>query len=288
MKSGASRRLPWLSEVGRLALRPEVFAILAPLIKERTGIHFAPSEIDILADKLSPRVIDAGFDSMLDYYYFIRYDDADGREFVALTDALLIHETYFFRELEPLRMAMSSLVEPAARAGRRPRIWSAACATGEEPLTLAMLAADCGILPSVEIVASDLSARALERAQRSDFNRRSLRSVPNGGLAEKYLERDGERMRVRADLARAISWRQINLVTPPPVEETGVFDLICCRNVLIYFSEDTISQVLHGLAARLAPTGMLLVGVSESLLRFGSLFRCEERGGVFFYQKGAL
>lgn len=273
--------------MARIPLRPEVFAILAPLIQERTGIHFAPTEIDILAEKISPRVIEAGFDSMLDYYYFLRYDDADGREFVALADALLIHETYFFRELEPLRMAISTVVEPAVRAGRRPRIWSAACATGEEPLTLAMLAAEREILSSVEIVASDLSARALDRAQRGDFNRRSLRSVPNGGLAERYLARDGERMRVRPELTKAVSWRQINLVSPPPIEETGVFDLICCRNVLIYFSEETISQVLHGLAARLTPGGMLLVGVSESLLRFGSLFRCEERGGVFFYQKGA-
>lgn len=273
--------------MARLALKPEVFAILARLIEERAGIHFAASEIDVLAEKVSPRAIDAGFDSLLDYYYLMRYDDPDGRELTALTQSLLIHETYFFRELEPLRMAVSTVVAPLVRAGQRARIWSAACATGEEPLTIAMIAADKGILRDVEIVATDLSAPALDRARRGEFNRRALRSVPNAGLAEKYLEREGDRVRVKPEVAAAIKWGEANLLALPPVEETGLYDVICCRNVLIYFSEETVTRVLRGLASRLSPAGILLVGISESLLRFGTMFCCEERGGVFFYQKSA-
>ena len=82
--------------------------------------------------------------SLLDYYYFLRYDDDGKVELERLVEALLVHETYFFRELEPLQVLVEHFVEPLVKQGMRPRIWCAACATGEEPLTLAMLLASAG------------------------------------------------------------------------------------------------------------------------------------------------
>ena len=269
-----------------LPLRPPVFAILSALIEERSGLHYELADMDMIADRLSARAVEAGFDSLLDYYYYLRYDDASRAELDALLDALVINETYFFRELDSLKRMISEFIEPLVASGKRPRVWCAACSTGEEPLTLAMLLSDRGLLPGVEIVASDLSGRALARAQAGEFGPRSIRQLPPNGLDARFLVavKDG-RVRVREDLAQEIQWLRVNLVDTEAVASLGAFDVIACRNVLIYFSDDTAKRVLASLSGALQPGGALLVGVSESLLRFGSSLACEERGGVFFYRK---
>jgi chemotaxis protein methyltransferase CheR len=271
---------------GILPLRPQVFAILSALIEERCGLHYELAELDIIADKLSTRAVEAGFESLLDYYYYLRYDAAAAGELDALVDALVVNETYFFRELESLRRAVSDFIAPVVAAGGRPRVWSAACATGEEPFTLAMLLADRGILDKVEIVASDISTRALARAASGEYGSRSLRQIPPDGIADRWLVKSESRIRVRDELRGAIQWRRLNLVDTDFAAALGAFDVILCRNVLIYFRDETAIKVLRRLTAALRPGGALLVGVSESLLRFGTSLSCEERGRVFFYRKG--
>src|SRR5687768_10123504 len=118
---------------------PQLFAILSGLVEERVGLHYGPSERDLFLDKVQVRALEVGFDSLLDYYYYLRYDDPNGTELDQLAEALVVHETYFFRELEPLAVAVDDVIGPRVAAGQRARIWSAACATGEEPLTAAML-----------------------------------------------------------------------------------------------------------------------------------------------------
>src|SRR3954462_10757075 len=136
-----------------LALSPQVFAILSALIEERIGIHYSLTDRDILAEKASTRAVEAGFDSLLDYYYFLRYDDDSARELDALIDALVVNETYFFREFDQLLVLVDEFLVPKVAAGARPRLWSAASSSGEEPLTVAMLLAERGCLEKVEIVA---------------------------------------------------------------------------------------------------------------------------------------
>lgn len=269
-----------------LPLRPQVFAILSALIEEHSGLHYELSDIDMVADKLSTRALDAGFDSLLDYYYYLRYDDSSRAELDALLDTLVVNETYFFRELDSLQRMVTDFVAPHAIAGKRPRIWCAASSTGEEPLTLAMLLADQRLLDKVEIVATDISSRALARAQAGDFGPRSLRNIPPGGIHTRWLDvAENGRMKVRQELRDAIQWRRLNLLDEATIASLGTFDAIACRNVLIYFRDDTARRVLGSLTAALRPGGALLVGVSESLLRFGTSLTCEERGGVFFYKK---
>jgi chemotaxis protein methyltransferase CheR len=170
--------------------------------------------------------------------------------------------------------------------GARPRIWSAACATGEEPLTLAMLLDQRGLLDDVELVGSDISARALERARRGRYGPRSLRDVGPPALVARYLQREaGGTVRVAPRLVDAVRWRRINLQAPAEVEAAGRFDFILCRNVLIYFQDETAVRVVARLSDTLSPGGVLLVGVSESLLRFGTQLDCEEHGRVFLYRK---
>jgi chemotaxis protein methyltransferase CheR len=268
-----------------LDLSPQVFAILSALIEDRTGLHYSLLDRGLLASKAGLRAEEAGFDSLLDYYYFLRYDPGGERELIALTEALVVNETHFFRELSPLQTLVEGFVAPWVRAGRRPRIWSAACSTGEEPLSLAMLLDSQGLLDQVELVASDISSRALQVARDGRYGRRSVRQIPSPALYARYLRIEGDRYFVERRLIEAVRWCQINLTDDAAVRGLGTFDAIICRNVLIYFSDETVQVVVERLGQNLSRDGVLLVGVSESLLRFGSAFVGEELGGVFVYRK---
>jgi chemotaxis protein methyltransferase CheR len=264
-----------------------VLAILSALVEERTGLHYGLADHPVLAEKAGFRAAEAGFESLLDYYYFLRYDEGAEREMDALVDALVVGETYFFRELPPLRVVVDLAAEEVARDGR-PRIWSAACATGEEPLTLAMLLDERGLLDEVELVASDLSVRALERARSGRHGPRSLRDGAPEALVARYLRREADgAVRVAPRLVERVRFRRTNLLDAERVRASGPFDVVLCRNVLIYFSDATAVRVTDHLASALVPGGVLLVGVSESLLRFGTGLACEEHGSVFVYRKPA-
>lgn len=269
-----------------LPLSPPVFSILSGVVAERAGLHFDTSHLQVFAEKACARAVEAGFESMLDYYYYLRYDPGGARELSGLVEALVVGETYLFRELPPLETAVSAFVEPLLAAGKRPRIWSAACATGEEPHTLSMLLAARGLLDQVDLVASDINASALQRARTGRFSRRSVRqAVPP--FASPWLEITEGAVSVKPPITSAIEWRQLNLIDGDAVAALGTFDVILCRNVLIYFSDDTVRRVVGRLIASLNPGGALFVGVSESLLRFGLPLLCEEQNGIFLYRKAA-
>jgi chemotaxis protein methyltransferase CheR len=268
-----------------LRLSPQVFAILATFIEERLGMHFDPDDAPVLADKLAPRAAELGLDSLLDYYYFLKYDAAGAREVDALVEALVVGETYFFREAAQLEVLCDEILEPLVhRDGPAPRVWCAASASGEEPLTLAMMLDARGLLGGVELVATDLSLRALERARAGDYGKRSLRSLPPGVIG-RWIDFDGDRARVTPRLREAVRWERLNLVDRAAIARLGAFDAILCRNVLIYFRDETIRRVAESLRAALRPGGHLLIGASESLLRFGTPLECYERGGAFFYRR---
>ena len=263
---------------------PQVLAILAALVEERVGLHYGQTDRELFADRTSTRALEAGFTSLLDYYYFLRYDEGSTTEFNALVDALVVGETYLFRELEPLQVLVSDFLLPAIAAGRRPRVWSAACATGEEPLSLAMLLASHDALSKVELVASDISPRSLARAARGELGLRALRGPLPAGV-EPWVTVTAGRPVIAQSVRDAIRWCQVNICDPAAVRALGSFDAVLCRNVLIYFSDETTLRVVQTLADALTVDGTLLVGVSESLLRFGTALQCEEHRGVFLYRK---
>lgn len=268
-----------------LPLTPALLAILTHLIEERTGLHYGPEHKDVLADKLSRRADERGLDSLLDYYYFLRYDEAAGAELTKLVDALVVNETYFYREQDQLRVLVHTIL-PRLRDGDRPlRVWCAACSTGEEPLTLAMILDEEGVRDRVEIVASDVSTRALARARSGVYSGRAFRAIPDTARERFMTRAESNALRVHDRVRERVEWRHVNLMDQAAISALGVFDAIVTRNVLIYFRDETIVRVVTSLGAALRPGGYLLVGASESLLRFGTEFQCEEHGGAFFYRK---
>ncbi len=267
-----------------LPLTP-VFSILSSLIEDRVGLCYGNADRDLLALRLAERAAKTGFDSLLDYYYFLRYDPQSEAEFETLVNLLVVNETFFFRELAPLEVLVSQVVAPLAQTGKTPRIWCAACSTGAEPLTLAMLLAEHGLLGKVELIASDISTSAIDRARTGEHRRRSLRSGPSPALAAKWLDVRENAVLVHPTLQQAVDWRRLNILDNEGVRALGLFDVILCRNVLIYFRDATVVRVVSDLAAQLCPGGLLAVGISESLNRFGTALTCEEMGGVFVYRK---
>jgi chemotaxis protein methyltransferase CheR len=276
-------------------MTPQVFAILSGLIEERLGLWYALADKPLLEGKVSTRALELGFDSALDYYYFLRYDDPNGAELDLLTETLVVNETFFFREYDQLQMALSRFIVPSilpsddsglsSSPGARPRIWSAACATGEEPATIAMWLAERGYLDQVEIVASDISGAALAVAKAGRYRLRSLRQIPDGVEPKRWIESDGNTLVLQPRIRDAIQWRKLNVLDEAAVRSLGELDVIFCRNMLIYFRDDVVKRIVEQLAQRLKPGGVLLVGVSESLMRFGTTLSCEEHDGVFIYRK---
>lgn len=264
---------------------PQLFLLLASLVEERSGLHYSPQDQSLFAEKVSARMSDAGFESALDYYYFLRYDPKGGDELSALIDALVVGETYLFRELDALTAAMEHVIRPAIAERGRARVWSAGCATGEEPFTLAMMCAEEGNLDKLELVATDVSNKALARARAGQLSTRALRTADQSPFLRALTERFVKEHRMAPVITGAIDFRRESLIALAPPPERKNLDLILCRNVLIYFRDDVVRNVVHMLADRLRPGGRLLVGASESLLRFGTFLRCEERSGAFFYVK---
>jgi chemotaxis protein methyltransferase CheR len=264
----------------------QVFSITSQFIEDHCGLHYEAMDRDLLAQKVSERAIELGFDSLLDYYYLLRYDDQGGRELQKLVEALVVHETYFFREFEPLRVLVASVIPEMLADRAAVRIWCAACATGEEPYTLAMMVARAGLADRVRIVASDVSERALDHARAGRYSSRALRRIPPNAPSGGWIE-DAGGVRVPDDVRSRTEWCRVNLIDADAVRALGEFDVVLCRNVLIYFSDATVVRVAQSLAEALRPGGVLVVGAAESLLRFGTAFQCEERGGAFLYRRPA-
>lgn len=268
-----------------LELTPQLFAIFSQLVEEECGLHYSPSDRPLFESKLAAQASELGFDSLLDFYYRLRYDDPDGVERRALVQALVVHETYLFRELPPLEQLCDGYLREVIATRGRARVWSAACSTGEEPTTLAMLLDARGMLDQVEIVASDISAAAIAKARTGRFGRRALRDTVPIDLVTRYLEVSSTGVGVTPRITEAIRYFTLNLRDEERARELGTFDAILCRNVLIYFRDAEIVRVVSMLRDQLSPDGVLLVGVSESLLRFGTSLECEERAGSFFYRR---
>lgn len=289
-EAGGYRGEPAGYSAAILGFSDSAFTLLRDLIAQHTGVFFGDERRDQLADKLSDLVASLGMTSFLDYYYLLRYDSQREQHWVALVDRLAVPETYFWRQPEQI-LAFAQIVAPqhlVAHPGRPLRVWSAACCSGEEPISLA-IALDqeklLGRMP-LEIVASDASPALIERARSGLYGERSFRSLPPE-LRARYFHSHGERWRADPKVHDLIRWTTANLVDPVPVRALANVDVIFCRNVFIYFADETISRVIQWFAEGLAEDGRLFLGASESLTRLETAFELSELGSAFVYVKAA-
>lgn len=272
-----------------LGISDAAFVLLRDLIADRAGVFYDDSKRDILADKLSAIVVSRGLSSFLDYYYRLRYDEDAAAYWTELLDQLAVPETFFWRQPEQM-LAVANVIAPchfARRPGAPLRIWSAACCSGEEPLSIAIALAEAGILAEhpVEIVASDGSVAMVERARRGVYGERSFRNLP-AALRDRYFRAESGVWRIDPGIHARVRWTTVNLMDAEGVRPLAVSDVIFCRNVFIYFSDDAITQVANSFARGLSADGHLFLGASESLTRLATPFELAEVAGAFVYVKG--
>jgi chemotaxis protein methyltransferase CheR len=273
---------------GRRTASATALLLLRDLIVQRTGVFYSDARIDMLDERLEEMVAARGFPSLLDYYYLLRYDPDAETAWRELMDRLAVPETYFWRQPEQIE-ALAEAVLPrlqAARTGRPVRVWSAACCTGEEPLSIAMALDEGGWfarLP-IEIVASDASAALVERARAGVYGERSLRNLSPARRA-RWFRREGTGWRIDPALHARVRWTTANLLDEGEAGPLARADVVFCRNVLIYFSDDAIRKVARMLAAHMPADGWLFLGASESLMRLSTDFVMGEVGSAFAYTR---
>jgi len=271
-----------------LGLQASALALVRDVIHERLGVYYENSRFDILADRIAPLVAASGFSSFLDYFYLLKYDGDSADQWAQVMDAISVPESYFWREMDQVHALTTHLMPELARRTSGPiRIWSVPCASGEEPLTLALVLDQQGWFgrATIEIHAGDASRAALARAAAGLYRERAFRSLPQHHR-DRYFRACGDKWQVDPKLhARVTSWRQINLMDPADARMIGLADVIFCRNVFIYFSEQGVRQVVGAFADAKPAAAYLCVGASESLLRLTNRFELEEIGGAFIYVK---
>ena len=244
----------------------EALDLVAELVLRESGIRVQPGQHPALRSAVARALPNGDPAAFLD----LVANPVEGpRAIATLSDEVTIKETFFYRDRQQLdTIAWRSLLERAQAAGSQEvRVWCAACATGEEAYTLALLACEAfaPASPPVRILATDISSAALEASRAGRYRERSLRTVAPS-LRAQYFEPDGEQLLVGGRVRSIVTFAQHNLVTGtmPPLGETA-FDLIICRNVLIYFDGETADRVIDGLQRSLRPDGTLILGSADVL-----------------------
>lgn len=251
------------------ALSPAALDAAADEVRQLTGLIFQPSRRTDFSVALTHAMRRANERNPARYFSRVRSEPPLLDELIA---EITIGETYFFRD--PAQLAVvQQLAFNSFAPDRRLRVWSAGCASGEEPYTLAMMLRACGRASS-EVIGTDLSRESLARARKAEYTRWSLRGVPEEAIRTHFEPVDRRVTPVRA-VRDAVDFRYLNLAEdsyPSPAAGVWHMDVILCRNVLIYLDQETVKRVAERLIASLSSDGWLFVGSADPML--GNLVPC--------------
>lgn len=267
-------------------LTAENFRFLCQTVYEESGIVLDDSKGYLLEARLVPVARDEGAASLDGLCNLIR--SMGGRRVRdKVVEAMTTNETLFFRDLAPFQ-TLETVVIPELlekwKGSRALRFWSAACSSGQEPYSLAMMWLDMGNLPKeIEILGTDISAEILDKARGGQY----MQLEVNRGLPAKYLVRHFTRQNMQWEISSSIRamvrWKKFNLKDNPVL--LGTFDVVLCRNVLIYFDIETKRKILRNIRKTLVPGGYLILGSSETTLNIDETFGRRQVGRAILYQK---
>jgi chemotaxis protein methyltransferase CheR len=271
------------------AISVEEYARLCDFFYRRTGIMFTEAKRYYIERRVFERMASTGSATFAHYFARLRME-LDG-EVEQVINAVTVNETYFYREDHQFRCLTSDLLEQRLKVkapAETLRIWSAPCSTGEEPYSIAIWLLE-NWPPvddhNVEIVGSDIDTRAVEAAGAGYYGRRALsRLTP--GVVERYFEPAGEeRWRIVEELRESVAFSAVNLMDATQTRSQGAFDVIFCRNVLIYFNDESRRVAAENLYERLKPGGFLCLGHTESMSRISALFDVRRYADAIVYQR---
>lgn len=253
----------------------EIFSFIASIVTRITGVQLGEKQRHMVESRLRKRVLEMDLGDLNAYYRY--FQDNEQIETQALVSLLTTHHTYFFREalhfefLE--REGIQNLIpQIRARADKTLRVWSAACSRGQEVYSLAMVLDRTlkGMAPDLkfEIYGTDVDHDSVAIAQNGVFHRKDIKEVPVTYLADHWARGTGaisDFVKAKASLKKVVRFEPLNLTETATIAKLPVFDVIFCRNVFIYFTPEQIKTITEAMLKRLAPTGYLFVGISETL-----------------------
>jgi chemotaxis protein methyltransferase CheR len=271
------------------ALSANDLQALCDFLYRRTGMSYGETKRYYIERRLADRMVAAGTKSFASYMNLLR---TGGSEVEQLVNSFTVNETYFYREDDQLRcMSRSLLPEIVARRGPGDlvRIWCVPCSTGEEPYSVAIWLLENWALVDayhVDIVGSDIDTQTLVAAFKGEYGDRALGKL-SAPLRDRYFERprNGCR-RIIQDLRESVYFTPVNLVDSVSMASHGKFDVIFCRNVLIYFDDASRLQASHNLYEALQPGGFICLGHSESMARISDRFALRRFEDAIVYQRG--
>jgi len=269
------------------------FVKFRDLIYNRTGLHFEEKKIYLVKKRIGKRMQALGISKAIDYLRFLLYTDTEEHnEFHRLINLLTTNETYFFREFEQLQAFAEHCLPEVCSAKERLHqydltLWSAGCSTGEEPYTLAIILREMLEKPAVwnmEIVGTDIDTEVLKKAKLGIYQERSLKDVPVKYFDKYFVQKNGG-YHISLQARRHVSFRATNLYNELEMDCMRQCDFIFCRNVLIYFDDESRRKIVSKFHEKLNPGGYIFLGHSESLNRISSAFAIRRKGGFIVYQK---
>jgi chemotaxis protein methyltransferase CheR len=251
------------------------FMVIRDLILERSGIYIRETRNDYLEYRIKERMLANSMDNFEEYYYFLKYSPATTGEFQQLLNLITVQETSFFRNPDQLNsfknIILKEIIAKKLNAGDKLiNIWSSASSTGEEATTIAMILNETLDFPlnwQIKILGTDISTRALDMAKKGVYANARLDGVPDGYMDKYFIKKDNT-FKVKESISNFIEFRHLNLSTgiynfmgPRPT----LFDVIFCRNVFIYFTDEVKGNIAKEFYKLLNPGGYLLLGNAESV-----------------------
>lgn len=272
------------SSPARPNLTADQFQQFSDLIYDLSGIRFQESKNYFLAAKIAARCQDVGVENPTDYYQFLQ--SPSGRtEYGHLIDAITINETFFYRNQPQLQAFEQEVLIPLInhrrqQGQRKIRIWSCASSTGDELYTILLMLTVGGYANDIEVelVGSDICSQAVAAAKNGVYRQYSIRNVPTSQL-QQYFDHDDHAMTwtLKPDLRQKARFQECNLMDETRTQALGKFDIIFCRNVLIYFDDKSKEQVVKNIANVLTEDGVVILGHSENIYSQRHLLKADKQ-----------
>ena len=271
------------------AISPEEYRLFSDFLEDACGIVLGENKHYLVTSRLQRLMDELNIPSLSELVK--RMGSVGGKSLqVRIIDAMTTNETLWFRDSHPFDILRNDIFPELAKERTRPlRIWSAACSSGQEPYTMSMVAQEYGmanpgkLAKGVEILATDISKTVLEQARAATYDNMSLARGMSEERKLRYFRDLGNRQwELRKEIRERVRFTELNLMQS--YLSLGKFDIIFCRNVLIYFSADLKRDIIGRLAKALNPRGYLFLGSSESLAGHSDMFDMIRSGGAVYYR----
>ena len=272
-------------------LSKENFTKLAEFIYRKSGVYLNNEKhFDKLAKYIDARSKTLGFDNFRKYFFTLRFEDKDGKEFQELMNAITVNETYFFREKEQLEVLVNSILHQMHKSmpvSKTIRILSAPCSSGEEAYSIVLHIIEEGSVVEqrdIEIVGIDIDSTVIKKAKKANYNERSVHAIPKDVLS-KWFKKSEKKYMLDDELHGSVDFQVVNVFDREQMRKLGKFDVIFSRNMLIYFDDASRKEVAMTFYDMLNPGGYIFLGHAEYMSRIVSVFEAHKIDNTLVYKK---